>query len=225
MIKSQADQRRPQHMKDQHGRPWFANVEKASGFPTGLVQPQFRVPDKRLIPPSKYLVFSTENPGQVQIDYPQWEADVKAQLAEWDANRLRMGLARYGDAFNARGETPIELMTLLGPRPMAVDPIVAMRQGNPWALGFSDVKPPEAQRFFPDPIRTPEAPVFSDTPVFSDPTTAAPAAAESPDGTVHLAELMARLDRECPETLKGMARSNWIMGQLRSAAQPVAQGV
>lgn len=224
MIKSQADQRRPQRMKDQHGRWWFASIEKASGFPTGLVQPQFTVPDKRLIPPQKYLGFSNENPGEMRIDYVQWEIDVKAQLAEWEANRLRMGLARYGDAFNARGETPIELMTLLGPRPMAVEPIVAMRQGNLWAIGFSDRKPPEAARFFPDPIRAPDEMVFSG-PVFSEATTSAPPATDPPDGTVHLGELMARLEAECPENLKGMARSNWIMGQLRSAVQPVPQEV
>lgn len=163
MIKSQADQRRPQHMQDQHGRPWYADIEKGSGMPTGVVREMFSVPNKRLVPPQKYLVFSTENPGKVTIDYDAWIRDAEVAVNEWEQRRIETIAALPGGAKNPM------LARVLGPKPMSPLPIVAMRQGNSWALGFSPVKPPEAHEFFPDPITAPAGLVFSETPqVFSE---------------------------------------------------------
>lgn len=218
-IKSQADQRRGQVMRDQHGREWFANIEKASGFPTGLVVAHFAVPHPELMPPQHYLVFSTEHPSHLRINYEQWIDDLDRRGQEWEAEKIRMGVFT---------QNPHELRILLGPKPMSSLPVRAMQQGNLWALGLSAVKPPEASKFFPDPEVAPDALVFSG-PVFSDTPAAQPAAA--PTAATALSGALAEIEGRCPPELKGAARSNWILAEMRklteaaTAAAPQPQGV
>lgn len=214
MIKSQADQRRNQNMKDQHGRSWFASIEKASGYPTGLVQPLFDAPHPRLVPPPHYLVFNPDEPGKVYIDYDRWIGEQEAACKAWDEQRIRTGHMIHGASFNPNGPTPPELVIILGERPLSPVPIKAMQQGNRWALGFTDVRPPEADQFFPLPDRAPASLAFTETaPVFEEPATPLPGI------PVHdLAGQLAAVEARCPEKLTGSARSAWVMAELRKAA-------
>ena len=170
MIRSQADQRRPVRARDQHGRHYFFSIEKASGYPTGVIEFLFTAP---VLPPQKYLrfneqsEFTTDRPDRVFVDYDLWIQEQLAACKEWDDNKVRYGRSIHGSAFKASDATTPELLALLGPRPFPVEPILACRQGSKWALGFTKVKPPEAARFFPEPDAA-EALVFGDTAVFSD---------------------------------------------------------
>lgn len=173
MIRSQADQRRPVRARDQHGRHYFFSIEKASGYPTGIVERLFSAP---VMAPQGYLrfneqsTFTADRPDRVFIDYDTWISDQLAACKEWDDNKVRYGRSIHGTAFKASDPTTPELIALLGPRPAAVEPIIACRQGSRWALGLSKVKPPEAVKWFPEEDKA-EALVFGDAagvPVFSD---------------------------------------------------------
>jgi hypothetical protein len=214
-IKSQADQRRPQIMTDQHGRKWFANIEKASGYPTGKVMPQFSVPHRQLIAPGKYLGFQADDPAHVRIKYEEWIADLEHANRLWEQDRIRLGRLVHGSAFNPTGPTPLELLTLLGPRPMSPLPVKAMQQGNRWALGFTEKRPPEADSFFPAPETLPESLAFTETdPVFTE-------APESPaaGGRSELVDLVKSIEERVPAELRGAARSNWILGEIRKLSE------
>jgi hypothetical protein len=218
-IKSQADQRRNQIMTDQHGRRWFAVIEKASGYPTGKVLPQFRVPHRQLVPPTKYLEFQADDPAHVRIKYDEWIRDMEAANRVWDQDRIRLGRLVHGSAFDPNGPTPMELLILLGPRPLSPLPIVAMKQENRWCLGFTDKRPPEADRFFPKPEALPASLAFTETdPVFTEEKAAAPAAS-SP--RTELVNLIAGIEGRVPANLHGAARSNWILGEIRKLTEGV----
>lgn len=212
-IKSQADQRRPQNMKDRHGRPWFANIEKASGAPTGMIQHMFDVPHPGLVPPQKYLEFDPNDATHLKINYDQWIKDEDAHLEEWESDRVRMSAMMPGVVYDPNRPPPPQLLVLLGPRPMGGLPIRAMQQGNAWALGFSTEKPPEASRYFPDPVVAPDETVFSG-PVFTQP---------SEPAATGVRDLLAEMEARCPPELTGGQRHNWLLAELkRMKQQPAA---
>lgn len=213
-IKSQADQRRTQNMTDQHGRPWSAEVEKASGMPTALVQRLFDVPQAELVPPQKYLLFNAADATRVTIDYPQWIRDQDARMEEWEADRIRMSAVMPGVIYDPNKPPPPALLVLLGPRPMSSLPIRAMQQGNAWALGFSKEKPPEARNFFPDPVVAVDESVFSG-PVFSQPM--APAAEQA------AVDVLTALEARCPPDLVGGQRRSWLLGELKRLKEQATQ--
>lgn len=225
-IKSQADQRRNAILKDQHGREYSASIEKASGWPTGIVQPLFTAPHPHLVPPQKYLVFDAENPSALRIDYEAWIMDLEEANRLWEENRIRTG-HMISAGFDSTKPMPPELQILIGPKPLSPVPVKAMQQGNRWALGFTPVRPKEADQFFPEPATAPDSLAFTETaPVFEEPA-AAPAAGSigqvelEPAAAVGLAELLVRLDAECPAELRGAHRTAWKMEQLKlRAAQP-----
>jgi hypothetical protein len=222
-------------MTDQHGRPWHAEIEKDSGYPTGPVRPRFRVPQKALLPPQKYLVFNAENPARLTVNYDLWIKDLETANREWEENRILMGVSMHGTAFDANGKTPIELLVLLGPKPMSAAPVLAMKQGNKWALGevppadihgqalaqWTDgyeararaTMPPEAKAYFPEPMRAPAAQVFSGD-VF---TTQEP---ETLDAGKLMAQRMEEIQARVPEHLKGAAKNAWILREMKGEPQP-----
>lgn len=226
-IKSQADQRRNAILKDQHGREYSASIEKASGWPTGIVQPLFTAPHPHLVPPQKYLVFDAENPSALRIDYEAWIMDLEEANRLWEENRIRTG-HMISAGFDSTKPMPPELQILIGPKPMSPVPVKAMQQGNRWALGFTPVRPKEADQFFPEPATAPDSLAFTETaPVFS---TDAPAGLTDLPGAgvpglsapgAGLADAMEAIEARCPPELKGAAKANWILGEIRKhAAQP-----
>ena len=206
-VPTQADRRRNMVMKDQHGRSWFAVIEKSSGYPTGLVQPLFAVADPRLVPPQKYLDFPADQPGQIRIDYDSWEAHQRERQKEWDADRIKLINTMPGGAAN-----PAVAMEM-GPQPMSWKMVRAMKQGNRWALGFTDKKPPEAEVYFPTPVEAPDDQILSETDqILSEeiPTV---------DGVgTSLKALLDELKGRCPPNLRGAARNAWMTKELEKLA-------
>jgi len=217
MHSTQADKRRNMTLTDQHGRQYFAVIEKASGFPTGLVQPLYDAPHPDLYPPQKYMRFPVDQPGKLMIDYAAWEGEATAGIAAWEQERIRTGSMIHGAAFDPHAPPTIQLVMMIGPKPMSPLPIKAMRQGNRWALGLSDVKPPEAEHFFPKPAVDPSASVFTET----DPIVFAEELAVPMEGAAtSLQDLLDDVKRRCPANLKGVARGSWVAAELtRMAAQ------
>ena len=204
--KTRQDKRRGQKMPDNHKRMWFATIEKESNHPTGYIKPLFRVPHPSLIPPQKYLEIPKDDQGSIHINYDRWVGDLEQRHLEWDQRRLLVGRRIHGTSFNPEAPATRELMEEMGPKPMPIAPVKAMQQGNKWALGLSDVMPPEAKAYFAEQTKVPAAPVFSGE-TWSDPALA-------PTDTV--ASVMAQLESECPDTLRGAARSAWILKELKS---------
>lgn len=215
-MPTQADKRRNMVMTDQVGRKYFAVIEKASGFPTGLVQPLYEAPHPDLYPPQKYMTFPEDQPGKLIIDFPTWEADLDVALKAWDNERVRVGAMIHGAAFDPHGPPTVQLVQLIGPKPMSPLPVRAMRQGNRWALGFTKIKPPEAERFFPTPTEDPNADIFSETePVFPEPIELG----QTSEGGVSLQTLLADVMQRCPPNYRGAARRSWAMQELERMAE------
>lgn len=212
-VPTQADKRRNQIMTDEHGRKWFAVIEKSSGYPTGLVQPLFQVADPQLIPPPKYLMFPPDEPGRILIDYVSWEADHRERQKEWDKLRIQLTNLLPGGAANPA------IAQEMGPTPMSWKVIRAMKQGNRWALGFTDKKPAEAEVYFPTPKESPDDAIFTETaPIFKE---------EEPEvgGALSLHSLLEELKARCPPNLKGAARNSWVARELeKMAVEPSEEG-
>ena len=197
-------------LTDQHGRKWFANIEKASGGPCGVVQQMFDVPYPALVAPQKYLTFPVDQPGRVVIDYDAWYGDQKARETEWENQRLDTVANLPGGAQN-----PL-LPRLLGPRPMSSKVVKAMQQGNAWALGFSEVRPKEADDYFPPPLTPSDEPVFSGERVFAD--------EPQPVGGVDLKTIMAEIERDIPASVQGAARQSRIVKELKRRTEVAHAG-
>lgn len=208
-IKSQADQRRNAILRDQHGREYSASIEKASGHPTGLVIAMHDVPHPQLVVPQKYMRFDPDSPTSLRIDYESWILDLEDAHRAWEANRIRTGFMII-PGFDSTRPMPAELRLLIGEPPMSPVPIKAMQQGNRWCLGFTKKRPPEADRFFPEPATAPTSLAFTETDVFTEPAAPLPA--------IDLAAELARLDAECPEEIKGVHRTAWKLDQLKQRA-------
>lgn len=213
-VPTQADKRRSMTLRDRHGRKFFAVIEKATGVATGLVQPLFQVADPALIPPQKYMRFPEDQPGFLDLDYDGWEADAQAAQREWEQNRAQLTSELPGGA-----QSPM-LPRYLGPRPINPQLVRAMRQGNRWALGLTDKKPPEAEQLLPTRVVLPDTPVFTET----DPVilTETDTGEEPQSSSVSLAEVLADLAKRAPPHLKGTAKSAWALKELERMAEAEA---
>lgn len=151
-IMSQDDQRRPQRFTDQHGRKWFACIEKESGHPCTPVQPIFQAP---VIPDQKYIELGDgedkDMPGRVFINYTAWIDELDEADREWLRKCHETGSELYKDAFDPEAPFNIAILNRVGARPhikkaitplraqpvpgAASLPVHACQQGNAWALG------------------------------------------------------------------------------------------
>lgn len=238
-IPTQADKRRNLIFYDQHrppkhwyqaeqirttygltalrGRPWFASIEKESGYPTGLVQALFEVPHVDLLPPQKFMAFPEQEPGRLVILYAEWDAEREAAFRAWEQERLRHGRQIHGLTFDPKAEPSMQLLDIIGPRPMSPLPVRAMRQENSWALGFTTKRPPQADDFFPRATETPLAAVFTETePVFTE--TEEEGEDAPVGGGTTLAALLAEVEAQCPPNIHGGAKKAWAMKRLHEMA-------
>lgn len=132
-VADQATQRRYQKFRDQHARPWGANVEIRNGHPTGAWDMMFRAP---LVPDAKYLEFDETNPGRITINYPRWIDDLQeARKAYVDKGR-RYGFTKYGALFDPNKPFTEEVLLHIGPPPQPVEPVQWAAKGNRWVLGL-----------------------------------------------------------------------------------------
>lgn len=141
---SQASQRNHAEMVDQHGREWEGPVEKNTGHPCAPPTPLgWEPPHPSLMPPSGYIRPVPKKSGRLHIDYDAWVQSIKEASQHWDKLASAYAHATYGDkAHEVLSNPTAALLSYAGPKPPAVEPVLAMREGNKWALGFPGYKVP-----------------------------------------------------------------------------------
>jgi hypothetical protein len=151
-ITSQADQRRGYTYTDQHGRKWYAEIEKVSGAPCTSFQPQFLAP---ILPPKKYVREDPVIPGRVVIHYNEWIKVLQTRDQEWFREAQIVGAAEHKENFDPNAPMSQTILNKMGARPRvprcitplrspvgdAALPAIAARgkpgeQGNLWILGL-----------------------------------------------------------------------------------------
>jgi hypothetical protein len=141
---SQADLRRPQYMNDQHGRRWFADIEKRSGYPTGVIRPRFDAP---WYPDQSALKIDPDTPNDIRIDYDALLAERLEGHREYHARAVEESASRRWTVPD-EGETySKELQLIVGKPPQPLEPIVAAMQLNSWILGFSKIADKRLTKF------------------------------------------------------------------------------
>lgn len=152
--------RRYTKLRDQHGRTWGCVIELKSGDPSGpidLLDPK----GAPLMPPPRFMkVNSQKNYGELFIDYDPWIAHQRQVIAAHDKRMMGIATQQYGDAAAEKiASPPPALLHFAGPAPEPVEPILAAKAGDPWVLGFSDVRPKWADKYMPV---KPKAKAYSD---------------------------------------------------------------
>jgi hypothetical protein len=132
---SQADQRRPHFMWDQHGRQWSCSVEIHSGMPTGLITNDFNAP---WLPDQNALVVNPNDTSELWIDYGlMWRERMQALGAY---HKLAVALCvDKGWPVPTKGAYSNDIRRAINEPPKPLQPVKAAAQENPWILGFSDV--------------------------------------------------------------------------------------
>lgn len=152
---SQAHQRRGQRFTDQHGRQYFAPIEIKTGEPCGLLGAMYSAP---LPVPLMYLKRSKDQsrPYDLVIDYTQWLADTRAELADWKKRATAAAVRRYGEEFDPTAPWPADILELFPRPPIHEEPIIAARQGNSWVLGKTTKPDPRLTQYFAPELTDPD---------------------------------------------------------------------
>ena len=161
---SQMHQRRHGRWTDQHGRKWWAQVEIKTGEPCDRLHADgWHAP---LMPPPKYLKVDLENPGTVAVRYEAWVHDLKVANKEWVKKANVIGMELYKDQYDPDAPYSAAVLLKAGPRPHAVEPVLAAKQGNKWVLGLlgpdgeTPKMPAKLAQFFVKPVEY--EPTFED---------------------------------------------------------------
>lgn len=177
-TRSHEDQREYREWTDQHGRPWYGNVEKKTGDPCGLPpqpkgwappHPEWGVPAEFLVAGNNYRVDGVPlGLERCVVNYAAWKASNLDSHRSWNERFFQVGRGKYGDVFDPENPPP-EVLAITGPKPLPREVIVAMEQGNRYALGLTETVDERLRPFFP--VRyVPEEFDFRDTPNFAEPT-------------------------------------------------------
>lgn len=136
-MESQAKKRRGQRLVDQHGRPWFANIELKSGDPVGQIEPLFQAP---LIPPQMFLRKSSDmnRPNDLEIQYARWIEDNASTRATRDAKGREVSRKMFNTEYDPTKPFSQTVLDMIGEEPDPIEPIIAASQGNRFVLGLSD---------------------------------------------------------------------------------------
>lgn len=141
---------------DQHEREWGGTMSKDTGTPIGEIQPMggtrhgerfgwtpVLYAGRELRPGMEYLRFSEDRPNRVMIDYDRWRQDLLIANSRWSSEATNWATRFYGGGgiADALANPPQELLDVMGPKPMPVDLVDAMEQGNRWILGLTPEKP------------------------------------------------------------------------------------
>jgi hypothetical protein len=146
----QADSRRVDYFRDQHGRVWWAQVDKRTGDPVeSLNTYKWSAPQTpaylngMFTPPEQYrmIVRSPGSPAELHIDYDAWIADWNQHYTRWDQARVDI-TNKMTDGFDAikQLETPSPtIRRIVGPGPYPpLEIIQQMAEGDEWALGKTE---------------------------------------------------------------------------------------
>lgn len=147
--KSNADKRRTITLTDQHGRVWHGEEDKDTGAVCGRYEPKgwtapFFVPQGGELP---YYERPEGRPYDLVIHYDRYLAHLKQAHAEWKQMVLRVGIKLHGQKFD--GEPTIAVLDEVGPGPQPMEPVIAMKQGNKFALGLVDTVDERLRPFLP----------------------------------------------------------------------------
>lgn len=151
-LRTQPERRRGQNFLDQHDRPWWATIEIASGESTGgfVPGPWHTVGGARLLPvPMKYVATVPGELGRIAVNYEQWIADYKEASDDYRRTAIDIGRREHKEQFDPTNPFTATVVSIIGKPPMSVEPILAMRQGNPWMLGFTDEVDERVKRYLP----------------------------------------------------------------------------
>ena len=169
----QASFRRNGIIYDQHesarfpkGRPWFANIDKKSGFPVGQISPKgWSAP---WLPDQGAFRFSEEDPTRFRIDYEYLLRERIEAHAEYQTQKEQSAVSRGWDPNSEEKQAVLE--SLIGKPPLPVEPVAAAMQGNSWILGLTDKVDPRVEKFIRKETRREK--MLKGLPDFSDSVTA-----------------------------------------------------
>ena len=162
-TRSHADQREYRAWVDQHGRLWEGDIEKKSGDFCGLPpKPKgWAPPFDEWLPPANilrcgrnYVVVEEDGTRrslaseEMFIDYAPWKANAVQALQEWQELLFDLGSKMSGDAWDPKNPTP-QVLARIGRKPMPMEPILAMEQGNRYALGLTATVDERLRPYFP----------------------------------------------------------------------------
>lgn len=152
----QAGKRRTVLFSDQHGRQWagtkdiHTDTTIGEPMPSGWTPVKFR--GRALVPPAGCLLFDDSKPGQFTIDYDRWRGELLIAHQRWTQMASQYAASMYGEKqHDALKNPPPELLNILGPKPMPLEVLDAMLEGNRWVLGLSDKRPSWATAIFGEP--------------------------------------------------------------------------
>lgn len=165
----QRDKRTWMKMWDQHGRPWGADIDitgKPKPGPVSFITPAAE-DDKSapwsapLMPDQKYLRFNPDRMMELRIDYTRWKGDLREAREFWvqELNRIAVemsphdaGASLIGSSGEDYNDASPALLRKVGPKPQAIEPVIAAEQGNSWILGKTTRVDIRLKPFFPDPV-------------------------------------------------------------------------
>lgn len=168
-TRSHHDQREPRDWTDQHGRVWNGQIEKKTGEWCGM-PPQpvgWMPPFPQWLPPARFLKCgrnykingARQGAEEMFIDYDGWIAELRDSHQSWLERFYAIGQNMSGQAFDPDNPTP-QILAQVGPKPVPVEPVLAMQQGNKYVLGLTKTVDKRLEPFFPKEWKLP-VPDFS----------------------------------------------------------------
>jgi hypothetical protein len=143
---SQRMQRRGAIFTDQWGRKYSAVIETKTGDELSM-QPMFEAP---LATPQQYFEPhpSADRPNSRVINYTRWKDDIRRATADWELNGRTIARQIPGQGIMPDGSFSLAVLDQIGPKPMAIEPVIAASQGNRYVLGLSKIPHPKLAKFF-----------------------------------------------------------------------------
>lgn len=142
-AQSQHEQRRAQTFKDQHGRGWWASVEKTTGHPSEPLRAGSwaYVGGAALVPiPQHYIILNPDEISVLRIDYDRWRADLRGAKEDYRRLAVSTGLQIHKEAFDEAHPFTDSVVHIIGKPPFDEMPVIAMQQGNHWMLGLTEIE-------------------------------------------------------------------------------------
>lgn len=148
--KSNADHRRNVTLTDQHGRKWHCNEDRRTGAAVGPYEPKGWSAPWYLPQGGEYPYYQRpeDEPHRLELDYDACLAQLRQAHADWEKRVRDVGIELHGQAFTEDKPT-LAVLQRVGHKPLPLEPILAMKQGNKYALGLTHTVDPRLAAFLP----------------------------------------------------------------------------